>query len=349
MTARHSAATDSGSRAASVARRQHLGVRRPPGRGLGRADLVGIARPGRPARSHPPPASRAEVRRSAAAGPSGHPTSAGGSAGRSVLPGRPGDRPGSRRSRPGSAAWSAGRRTTAAPTPGPARPRPPSSRSSSRAATAYSRASVVREHRRVVGADRHRHPGGDQGRQRVLRQRRHRPGADVGRRTDFERDAVLGQVFHERRVVNRVDTVTDSLGAQQPHRVPDGLGPGRLTGVRHAVQPGGPGLGEVRLEPRPRYADLRAAEAEADQAVRLLAQRDVEGQVAGRARPTRRGCRSTTAWSMSCSASTVRRASSTASQNASAEMPRVHRRVRRQGQLDVPHVLARPGRRRCRA
>ena len=60
---------------------------------------------------------------------------------------------------------------------GPDRPRRASSRSSSSAAIAYSRLRVVREHRRVVGVDGHRHAGRDQRGQRVFRERRHRPGA----------------------------------------------------------------------------------------------------------------------------------------------------------------------------
>ena len=57
--------------------------------------------------------------------------------------------------------------------------------------------------------------------------------------------------------------MADALGAQQLQRVPDRLGAGRLARVRDRVEPGGPRGVEVRLELRPRDADLRSAEAEA--------------------------------------------------------------------------------------
>ena len=80
---------------------------------------------------------------------------------------------------------------------------------------------------------------------------------------------------------------------------------------------------EVRRELRPRHTDLRAAEPEADQAVRTYAQGQVEGEVrrrdAGLAgdveAPGAAGSRSRRAL--------ARRASSTASQNASAAIPRM--------------------------
>ncbi len=67
---------------------------------------------------------------------------------------------------------------------------------------------------------------------------------------------------------SRADAVPDALGAEMVERVADGLRAGRLAGVRDAVQPGRLGAREVRRELRARHADLRAAEAEADQPVR---------------------------------------------------------------------------------
>ena len=75
--------------------------------------------------------------------------------------------------------------------------------------------------------------------------------------------------------------MADPLGAQQPQGLPDRLRSGRLSRVRDAVQPGGPGRVEVRLELRPGYADLGAAEAEPDQRVGPVVQRVLQGRVGG--------------------------------------------------------------------
>ena len=81
------------------------------------------------------------------------------------------------------------------------------------------------------------------------------------------------------RVLRRRRAVADALGAEHAERVPDRLRPGGLAGVRHAVQPRGPGRVEVRLELRARHADLGTAEPEADQPVGRVVERVAEGRV----------------------------------------------------------------------
>ncbi len=131
--------------------------------------------------------------------------------------------------------------------------------------------------------------------QRVLGERRDRAGGDVRGRADLQRDAGLGEVGEQRGVLGGRGAVADPLGAQQLERVPDRLGPGRLPRVRQAAQAGGAGGVEVRLELRPRHADLRPAEAEADQAVGpVLAGRTPASTRRPAARP-RRGCRRSSA------------------------------------------------------
>ena len=69
------------------------------------------------------------------------------------------------------------------------------------------------EHRRVVGVDRDGHAGVAERPDRVLLERGDRAGGDVGRRADLERDAGLGQVREQRRVLGRRGAVADPLGA----------------------------------------------------------------------------------------------------------------------------------------
>ena len=142
---------------------------------------------------------------------------------------------------------------------------PASSRSSRSAAISYSRLSVVPN----IGGSSEltvtTTPASWNAADRVLLERGDGAGGDVRGRADLERDAGLGEVGEQRRGPARPRAVADPLGAEQPERVPDRLRAGGLAGVRDAVQPGGAGRVEVRLELRPRHADLRAAEPEADQ------------------------------------------------------------------------------------
>ena len=80
-------------------------------------------------------------------------------------------------------------------------------------------------------------------------------------------DAILccRQVLQQALVVDRGDAMLDPFGAQARQGVPDGLGPGGLASVRHAVQPGRPGPVELITEHRTRKAALRSAESEPDQ------------------------------------------------------------------------------------
>ena len=132
--------------------------------------------------------------------------------------------------------------------------------------------------------------------------------------------AAVDQCLHQRRVLRRGDAVPDAFRAQEVEGVPDRLRTGGLPRVRHGVQPRGLGPGKVRRELRARDTDLGTAEPEAHQSVRPAAQRDVEGHVGG-LEPASPGMSKHQRSVMSCSRSTVRRASSIASQNASAAMP----------------------------
>ena len=68
----------------------------------------------------------------------------------------------------------------------------------------------------------------------------------------------------------------DPLGAEHADRVPHGLRAGRLPGVRDAVQAGGAGLVEHVLELRTVDAHLGAAEAEADQRLGRVVEREAQ-------------------------------------------------------------------------
>ena len=115
----------------------------------------------------------------------------------------------------------------------------------------------------------------------------------------------------------------DPLGAQLPQRVPDRLRPGGLPGVRHRAQPGRAGLVEVRLELRPGYADLRAAQTEADQPVRPLLERDPQRLLGRRQAGLARDVEAPAQLDAEIGLGRAR-ASSIASQNAGAGIPRGH-------------------------
>ena len=102
-------------------------------------------------------------------------------------------------------------------------------------------------------------------------------GRDVGGGADLERHLVLDEVLDQRRVLDRRRAVADAFGAEVAQRVPDRLRAGRLAGVRHAVQPGRAGPVEHGLELRPVDTDLRAAQAEPDQRVGRMVEREAEG------------------------------------------------------------------------
>ena len=161
------------------------------------------------------------------------------------------------------------RRTTPAPPCGPGRRRRRRRGRAGRAATSYSSFSVVPNiggSSELIGD---RHAGRDQRRAAGAPRATARTGC--GRWTS-------GTPPARYRCSARYAISSGSCAAAMPcpmrsaprwsSDVPDRLRAGGLPGVRHAVQPGGAGLREVRRELLPRHADLRAAEAEADQPVR---------------------------------------------------------------------------------
>ena len=133
--------------------------------------------------------------------------------------------------------------------------------------------------------------------------------------------------------------MADALGAEEVERVPDRLGAGRLARVRHAVQPGGAGLREVRRRTARADADLGAAEAEADQPVRALLRATSSVTSAAGDAGLAGDVEAPGAAARRSRARPGARASSTASQNASAGDAPHDRGVRGQGQLGVADVL----------
>ena len=96
---------------------------------------------------------------------------------------------------------------------------------------------------------------------------------------------VLGQMIKQALVLDCGGAVADSFRPELVQCVPDRLRSGGLTGVRHAVQPGGAGLVEVGLELRPRHPDLRPAESEPDQSSRTMIKSDRQRAFGAPARP----------------------------------------------------------------
>ena len=139
-----------------------------------------------------------------------------------------------------------------------------------------------REHRRVVGVDRHRDTGVDERPQRVVLDPVDRARRDVGGRAHLEHDPRLREVREQVGVLRGRAPVADALGPEQPDRLPDRLRAGRLPCVRHGVQARGARPVEVLGELCPRHADLRPAEPEADERVGAVLEGVLERRVRGR-------------------------------------------------------------------
>ena len=223
----------------------------------------------------------------------------------------------------------------------PGRRRPASSRSEQVGRDGVLLVEGGAEHRRVVGVDRDRDPGVDEGRA---------AGAPRARPRRGSRRWTTGRPRGGIPVSARCASSAGSWAAEVPwpirsapssrSDVPDRLRPGGLAGVRHAVQPGRAGRVEVRLELRPRHADLGTAEPEPDQRVDAV----VEGVRRASRRPpaarSRRGCRrSSAAPGRSPARPRSGRPRSPRCRPRSG-CPAQHRRVRRAGQLGVPDLLA---------
>ena len=127
------------------------------------------------------------------------------------------------RSRPSAGPWPARpgrrpRRRSWRGRPGPARPGPAAGRR-----RAYS---VLRSVPNIGGSSLlmvTSTPAVDHLLERVLVQGAHRAGGDVGGGADLQRDAVLGEVGQQLRVLGGAGAVADALGAQVGERVPDRL------------------------------------------------------------------------------------------------------------------------------
>ena len=64
------------------------------------------------------------------------------------------------------------------------------------------------------------------------------PQPDVACRTDFDRDAVFGQIRHQFGILDSADAVADPFGAQGADGAPDAGGTSEFTRMRDAVQTG---------------------------------------------------------------------------------------------------------------
>src|SRR4051794_5723093 len=119
------------------------------------------------------------------------------------------------------------------------------------------------EVRRGVGGGRDLDPRVAQRRQRMGLVAGEDAEDDVARRAALEHDAALGELGHERRVLDRPHAVADP-GDRQRERAADALGARPLAGVDAAPQPG-PGRDRVGLGERSgRVAGLVARHLEAD-------------------------------------------------------------------------------------
>ena len=201
------------------------------------------------------------------------------------------------------------------------------------------------EHRRVVGVDRDRR-----------RRRRGTPGSGARRGSSTARVAMLddGHTSSGMPRSARWASSAGSWAAEVPcpirsapsrsQRVPDRLRAGGLAGVRHAVQPGGPGGVEVRLELRPRHPDLGPAQPEADQGVRAVVEGVAQGRVGrGQARLPRDvvdPAQHQPEVALDRDPGVLDRLGVGLDRHPAVVGVRAHRGVRRAGELGVPQPLA---------
>ncbi len=119
--------------------------------------------------------------------------------------------------------------------------------------------------RPIVRAQRRRHAGTHDARQRVVGEGRAEVRLEVAGRTQIERDAARAELIHQDGVVARRRTMRD---ARRPHleRTPDLGGAAPLAGVHRDAQTGSARDGErVGVEERVRVGGFRPGQVEADQ------------------------------------------------------------------------------------
>ncbi len=100
-------------------------------------------------------------------------------------------------------------------------------------------------------------------------QARHRGGLDVGGEAGLDADAVLGQIGHQGRILNRFDTVANTFGTQLANGLPHALGAGCFTGVHGDAHACIAHLAEVVDKEFSREAQLVTGQIDGDQLVAM--------------------------------------------------------------------------------
>ena len=112
----------------------------------------------------------------------------------------------------------------------------------------------------------HAHSGGDELRQRVLREGGHRPRPQVRDRADVEHGPAACELPHEAEILDGADPVPQPVGAERFECASDRRRAGDLAGMGHRREPLGPRELERRLVRLGRILGLQAAEPDADDA-----------------------------------------------------------------------------------
>src|SRR5260370_9087076 len=94
----------------------------------------------------------------------------------------------------------------------------------------------------IVRVDGHRHPGSVEARQGMLSIVCKTSYSHVTRWAYLQRDALLGEISHERCILNRPHAMPYALGAQCPQSSPYAGRPGGFSRVRYTVQSCSPRL-----------------------------------------------------------------------------------------------------------
>ena len=110
----------------------------------------------------------------------------------------------------------------------------------------------------------------------MLLERGDHPGADVRDRGDVEDEPAVGELLHERRVLDRAEAVADAVGLEQVERGAHGLRADDLARVGDGAEAGLAGGPERGLEDRVLVVGLLSAEADSDDAPVAVAGGDLD-------------------------------------------------------------------------
>ncbi|MOA33586.1 hypothetical protein D3C78_1548930 [compost metagenome] len=125
---------------------------------------------------------------------------------------------------------------------------------------------------RVIGIDRRHNAVAQELRQRMLRQRRHGAGLNVGRQTRFDTDAMFGEEVHQCRILNRFHAMANTFGTQFADRLPDAFRTRGFTCVYGDAQAGVAGAVEVAEEQAAREAQFVAGQIQCGNTVAVRQQ-----------------------------------------------------------------------------